>query len=330
MTAISTQKLSISPPEAISKPPSTFDMAVDWATRIAAWVFGAGTVILLAYIIWEIGLAAIPALRSGGLGVITGTTYDPNRDVYGLLYPILGTIYSSVLALTAATIFGVAIAVFLSQKFLPRRLEIVFKNIVELLAAIPSVVYGLWGIFVVIPVLRPPANALGQMVGGWFPLLKGHLSGLGMLPAALVLAIMVLPTISAISYDALLAVNPRLKEAAMGLGATRWEAILRVILPTASTGIVGAVILGFGRALGETMALAMLLGNVNGFSISLLEPGNTLAALIANHFQEAFGGPEMSVLLLAGMVLLAITLVVNIIGALVIQIANRNIMGGRQ
>ena len=332
MTAIAPPISSFASPTAISKPPSSWDRLVDRGTRLAAWSFGAGTILLLAFIIYEIGLAAVPALRENSLSTLFGNTWDPNQGdfgVYGLRAPILGTIYSSMIALIIATVFGLAIAIFLSQKFLPRKLEILFKNIVELLAAIPSVVYGLWGIYVLIPLIRPVLNWLGSAVGGWFPLLGGHLSGPGMFPAALVLAIMVLPTISAISYDALLAVNPRIKEAAMGLGATRWEAILRVIVPTASTGIFGSVILGFGRALGETMALAMLLGNVNAFHFSLLAPGNTLAALIANEFPEA-APPELHVLLLAGMILLAITLVVNIIGSAVIQFANRNIRGGRQ
>jgi phosphate transport system permease protein len=327
MTAITETKLPI--PHSITRPPSGLDMLFDRSTRLAAWTFAAAAICLLAFIIFMIGEQAYAPLRDQGLKLITGSTWDLNKDQYGLRAPILGTIYSSLIALTISSIFGVAIAVFLSQKFLPRQLEIIFKNIVELLAAIPSVVYGLWGIYVLIPLLRTPFNWLADKFGGEFPLLSGHLSSAGMLPAALVLAIMVLPTISAISYDALLAVNPRIKEAAMGLGATRWEAILRVIIPTASTGIFGSIILGFGRALGETMALAMLLGNFNHFSISLLAPGNTLAALIANEFPEA-GSVELQVLLLAGMVLLTITLVVNIIGAAIIQVANRNIKGGRQ
>jgi phosphate transport system permease protein len=313
----------------ISQPPSGLDRLVDKGTRTLAWMFGAGTIVLLAFIVFKIGLASIPAMRANGFGLISNGEWDSNRDIYGLRAPILGTLYSSFMALIIASVFGVAIAIFLSQRFLPRKLEIVFKNIVELLAAIPSVVYGLWGIFVVIPLLRGPANSLGESIGGWFPFLKGHLSGPGMLPAALVLAIMVLPTISAISYDALISVNPRIKEAAFGLGATRWEAILKVILPAASTGIFGSIILGFGRALGETMALAMLLGNVNDFNVSLLAPGNTLAALIANNFPEA-GDKEKQVLLFAGMTLLAITLVVNVIGAGVIQFANRGMKGARQ
>ena len=315
--------------DGISKPPSTVDVIIDRLTRLLALSFAIGTIALLALIVYEIGLSAIPAMREHGFSLLTSSTWDINREIYGLRAPILGTLYSSAVALALATLFGLAIAVFLSQNFLPRKIEIVFKNIVELLAAIPSVVYGLWGIFVVIPLIRPWLNSASAAVGGWFPLLRGTLSGPGMLPAALVLAIMVLPTISAISYDALISVNPKIKEAAYGLGATRWETILKVIVPTASAGIFGSVILGFGRALGETMALAMLLGNVNHFSPSLLAPGNTLAALIANEFPEA-DVPEVHVLLFAGMALLTITLVVNVIGALLIQYANRGSKGARQ
>ena len=315
--------------DGISKPPSAFDIAVDQTTRWLARIFAVGTIALLAFIIYEIGLAAIPAVRQHGISLLTSSTWDINRELYGLRAPILGTLYSSALALILATVFGLAIAIFLSQGFIPRKIEILFKNVVELLAAIPSVVYGLWGIFVVIPLIRPWLNSASAHLGNWFPPLRGTLSGPGMFPAALVLAIMVLPTISAISYDALISVSPKIKEAAYGLGATRWETILKVIVPTASAGIFGSVILGFGRALGETMALAMLLGNVNHFDVSLLAPGNTLAALIANEFPEA-DPPEVRVLLFAGMTLLTITLIVNVIGALLIQYANRGNKGARQ
>ncbi len=145
----------------ISKPPSGFDRVVDRGTRGLALAFAAGTIALLVFIIYEIGLASIPAVRHHGLSLITSDVWDVNREYFGLRSPVLGTIYSSCIALLIASIFGVAIAIFLSQNFIPRRLEVVFKNIVELLAAIPSVVYGLWGIFVVIPLLRPLANSLG-------------------------------------------------------------------------------------------------------------------------------------------------------------------------
>src|SRR5262249_53668734 len=156
----------------------------------------------------------------------------------------------------------VTMAIFLTQDFLPPQLAVLFRTIVELLAAIPSVVYGLWGLFVVVPALRPMAAWLYDHAG-WIPLFGTTLSGPGLAPAALVLAIMILATVAGISQDALRLVPYRVKEAAYGMGTTRWEAILKVMLPTASTGIFGALVLGFGRALGETMALAMLIGNSN-------------------------------------------------------------------
>jgi phosphate transport system permease protein len=210
---------------------------------------------------------------------------------------------------------------------LPSALENLLKNLVELLAAIPSVVYGLWGIFVVIPLIRDGCNWLHQSMG-WFPLFSTPLSGPGMFPASLVLSIMILPTIAAISRDALAAVPSKLREASYGLGATRWETLLAVILPTAAGGIFGAVVLAFGRALGETMALAMLVGNANRISVSLFSPGNTLAALLANNFAEA-GGDEnkVAVLMLAGLVLMAITLIVNMFGAVILQRATAGLKG---
>jgi phosphate transport system permease protein len=200
---------------------------------------------------------------------------------------------------------------------LPDRLELLLKNLIELLAAVPSVVYGLWGLFVIIPMIRPACNWLHQQFG-WFPLFSTTLSGPGVLPAVLVLSIMILPTITAISRDALVAVPPKLRMAAYGLGATRWETILGVLLPTASRGIFGGIVLGFGRALGETMALAMLVGNANRLTVSLFSPANTLAALLANNFPEA-SPKDIPVLMYAALVLLAITLVVNIFGALVLE-----------
>jgi phosphate transport system permease protein len=203
---------------------------------------------------------------------------------------------------------------------LPDRLENLLKNLVELLAAIPSVVYGLWGLFVVIPMIRPICNWLHLKLG-WIPLFATDLSGPGVLPAVLVLAIMILPTITAISRDALVSVPPKLRMAAYGLGATQWETILAVLLPTASRGIFGGVVLAFGRALGETMALAMLVGNANQISVSLFSPANTLAALLANSFPEA-GPKEVGILMYAALVLLGITLIVNIIGSLILERAS--------
>ena len=312
--------------DSISRPPSTLDVFGDRVFRGLTLAFAGLTIVLVLYIVLEIGGKAAPAMQKYGLSFMTSTTWDVNKARFGVLPEIWGTLYSSVLALLLGGFFGVSIAIFLTQDFLPLKIEVIFKNIVELLAAIPSVVYGLWGIFVLIPAIRPAADWVHQHFG-WIPFFSTSLSGPGMLPAALVLTIMVLPTISAISRDALSAVPPRLKEAAFGMGATRWEAILRVILPTASTGIFGALMLGFGRALGETMALAMLVGNSNQLSISLFSPANTLAALLALNFPEADKRQEQ-VLMYAAVLLLAITLLVNICGAAVLRRATVRLSGG--
>jgi len=255
------------------------------------------------------------AMSTYGIRFLTNSVWDANRAEFGVLPQIAGTVYTSVLALLIGGLLGITVALVLSQGFLHHRMELVMKNVVELLAAIPSVVYGLWGIFVLIPALRAPAGWLNQHFGR-FPPFSTRLSGPGILPAAAVLSIMILPTVTAISREAMAAVPPRLAAAAYGLGATRWEVIFRVTLPTASGGIFGALVLGLGRALGETMALAMLVGNTNTFGWSLFSPGNTLAALLANHFPEA-GKIEVGALMYAAAILLLITLAVNLIGSFI-------------
>jgi len=315
-----------SQPASISGPPTSWDYLADRTFRSLAqagvWLILA----LLAFILWSIGGKAWIAMRDHGLPFLTSSAWDVGRQQFGILPQIWGTLYSSLLALAIGGFFGVTMAIFLTQDFLPPRLAQVFRTIVELLAAIPSVVYGLWGLFVVVPVMRPAANWLFEKLG-WIPFFGSTLSGPGMAPAALVLAIMVLPTVAAVSQDAFRLIPYRVKEAAYGMGATRWEAILRVLLPAASTGIFGALVLGFGRALGETMALAMLIGNSNQISLSLFSPANTLAALLALNFPEA-GPREVQVLMYAALVLLAITLVVNVLGEAIMTISAKR--GGRR
>ena len=307
--------------ESVSGPPSRIEYVVDRTFRglakLGAWMILA----IVAALVLEVGRKAVPAIAEYHLGFLTSTTWDANKDQFGILPEIWGTLYSSLLALIIGGFFGVIMAIFLTQDFLPPRLASIFRTIVELLAAIPSVVYGLWGIFVVIPAIRPVADWLHETLG-WLPFFGTTLSGPGMLPAALVLAIMVLPTIAAVSQDALRLVPFRIKEAAYGLGATRWEAILKVMLPTASTGIFGALVLGFGRALGETMALAMLVGNSNQISLSLFAPANTLAALLALNFPEA-GETEVKVLMYAALVLMLITLAVNVAGTAIMTMTTQ-------
>jgi phosphate transport system permease protein len=333
----------------ISRAPTAWEQRNDKLFRKSTYVFAWLTIALVAYIVIRIGRVALPAISTYGASFLVGTTWDANRDRFGILPAIVGTVYSSVLGLIIGTAFGLAIAIFLSEGFLslaldglvgmlglgdrpffanlPNSIENLLKVTIELLAAIPSVVYGLWGIFVVIPLVRPMAEWLHSHLG-WIPFFGTSLSGPGLFPAALVLAIMVLPTISAISRDALAAVPPKIREAAFGIGATRWEAIFAIFIPTAATGIFGAIVLGFGRALGETMALAMLAGNANVMSWSLFSPTNTLAALLANHFPEA-DTIEVGALMYAALVLLGITLVVNIAGTVILDRAEEGLKGLR-
>jgi phosphate transport system permease protein len=306
--------------DTFSVPPSKGEIRNDKGfhllTKFGAWA----VILLLVYILIEIGGKAIPAMKDYGLGFLTSTTWDANRDQFGILPEIWGTLYTSFIALLIGGFCGVTIAIFLTQNFLPPKLEKVFQTIIELLAAIPSVVYGLWGIFVLIPFIRPVCNFLHATLG-WIPFFGSSLAGPGVAPASLVLAIMILPTIAAISKDALMLVPAKVKEAAYGMGTTRWEAILKVMLPTAKNGIFGALILGLGRALGETMALAMLVGNSNQIALSLFAPANTLAALLASNFPEA-GELETQVLMYAALTLLVLTLLVNVAGQLVINLTS--------
>lgn len=308
-------------PGSVCGPPSALEFFVDRAFRGLAQAGALFILFIIGLLLWEIGGKAIPGIERYGPGFLTDSTWDVSRQQFGILPAIWGTLYSSFLALLIGGFFGVTMAIFLTQDFLPPRLAAIFRTVVELLAAIPSVVYGLWGIFVVIPVIRPLAEVVHQQLG-WIPFFGSSLSGPGLLPAALVLAIMILPTVAAVSQDALRSVPFRIKQAAYGMGATRWEAILRVMLPTAATGIFGALVLGFGRALGETMALAMLVGNSNQITLSLFSPANTLAALLALNFPEA-GPREVEVLMYGALVLMAITLIVNIIGSSIMLLSKR-------
>lgn len=309
----------------ITQPPSSLDYFVDRGFRSLTVIAAVLIILLVGYILWQIGGQAAPAIAEYHLGFLTSTTWDVQQARFGILPEIWGTLYSSLLALLIGGFFGLGVAIFLTQEFLPAKLAVVFRTIIEMLAAIPSVVFGLWGIFVVIPAIRPIANWLHDVLG-WVPFFATSLSGPGLAPATLVLAIMILPTVAAISQDALHLVPFRTKEAAYGMGATRWEAILKVIVPTAAGGIFSAMVLGFGRALGETMALAMLIGNSNQISLSLFSPAQTLASLLASHFPEA-GQVEVQALMYAALVLLAITLVVNIAGIGILTVTQRKISG---
>jgi len=290
-----------------------FDLFFTKATFLAGW----GTAALLVWIAFQIGYAAWPAFHKYGFAFVTHQEWNPVEDIYGALALIYGTAVSAVLALLVATPLGVAIAIFLTEDYLPPAVQDFFKFTVELLAAIPSVIYGLWGIFVVIPITTPIGNWLNHHLG-WFPPFSTPSYGPGFFPASFVLAIMVLPTIAALSRTALKATPGATKEGALALGATRWEVILQISLPMASTGIVGAAVLALGRAMGETMALAMLVGNNNQIKASIFAPANTIASLLANSFGEA-SGLQVAALMYLSFILMALTFAVNAVAEIVLD-----------
>ena len=273
-------------------------------------------------------VSAIPTIRDRGLELLLSQKWAPNRNVYGLLPHVVGTIYSSVVALLLGSFFGIFIAIFITEDFLPRAVRLIFKNLIELLAAIPSVIYGFWGYRVLNPALEDPAQWMQRNLD-WFPLFDKYTAGTGMLSGSIVLTIMILPTITAISRNALDAVPKKLREGAYGLGATRWETIFQVVLPTASTGLFGAAVLGFGRAVGETMALAMLIGSSTELNWSILASGNTLAAVIANNWGEA-NDTFKGILLYGALILMLITLGINALGSFIVRRATRSLQGVRK
>ncbi|MEH2056511.1 MAG: phosphate ABC transporter permease subunit PstC [Nostoc sp.] len=290
----------------------SLDRGFIWLTKIFA--FGvAGT---LLWIGSQVAIGAWPAIQKYGVSFLANTTWNPVNDSYGVLPQIYGTLLSSFIGLLIAVPIGVGTAIILSEDFLPAKLKLVLVFAVELLAAIPSVVYGVWGIFVLVPIL----TGLGKWLNayfGWLPFFSTSPTGPGMLPAGVILAIMTLPIITALSRDALISVPPSLRQASLGLGATRWETILQILIPAAFSGIVSAVMLGLGRAMGETMAVTMLIGNSNNISLSLLAPANTISSLLANQFSEA-SGLQVAALMYAALVLFFLTLVVNILAELIV------------
>ncbi|HZJ01213.1 MAG TPA: phosphate ABC transporter permease subunit PstC [Gemmatimonadaceae bacterium] len=284
----------------------------DRVFQILITAFAVSIPLLLLIIAISIGIAAWPALSQSGLSFLTGSKWDVAAGEFGAAPAIYGTIVSSALALVIATPLALGVSIFLSE-IAPKWLRQPVGFLVDLLAAIPSVVYGLWGIFVLIPLLRDPVAPLlkDTLHLGSTPLFSGPNYGYSMLAAGIILAIMILPFISAVTREVLLAVPRSQREAALALGATRWEMIRDSVIPYARSGIIGGIILGLGRALGETMAVTMLIGNRAEISASLFAPGYTMASLIANEFTEATSDAHLSALMAVGAVLFVVTLIVN-------------------
>lgn len=299
------------------QPRSTTEISLDkgfsWITLASA----IGVAAILAWIAIVVGIQAFPAVQKFGAKFLTTTTWNPVKENFGVFPMMYGTLVSSLIALLIAVPTGLACAIVLSENFLPRSMRTVSVFLMELLAAIPSIVYGFWGIYVLIPFLRPIEAWLHHYFG-WLPLFSTIPVGPGMFAAGVILAIMILPIITALSRDSLAAVPSDLRLGAYGVGSTRWQTIFSVLIPAAFSGIVGGIMLALGRALGETMAVTLVIGNSNDLNFSLIAPANTIASLIVSQFSESTG-IQKSALMYAGLVLFLITLIVNIFAELIVR-----------
>ena len=285
--------------------------------------------VLMGFLVYELWVGARLAVERFGVGFLVTSVWDPVAGQFGAFPLIFGTLLSSLLALLIAVPLSLGVAIFLTE-FAPERIRGPIAFVIELLAAIPSVVYGLWGVFVLIPVLKSSIFPFLRDTLGFLPLFKGPIYGPSMLSAAIILAIMVMPYIMSVSREVLLAVPPSQREAALALGATRWEAVVSAVVPYARSGIIGAIILGLGRALGETMAVTMLIGNRNEIAASLFAPGYTMAAVIANEFTEAATDIHYSALTYVALALFLVTVVVNAAARLLIwRVSRGRPTGGR-
>jgi phosphate transport system permease protein len=281
-----------------------------------------GIVLLTILFVAELTRQSWLAMDTFGWGFITNRIWDPVASQFGALPFIYGTVLSSLIAVVLGGLVGVAAAIFLIE-FCPRRLRPLISFLIELLAAIPSVVYGFWGIAVLAPWLARTGEPFLHSTLGFLPLFQGPAFGVGLLAAGIILAIMILPTVSAVSRDVLATVPAEQREGLLALGATRWETVVQVLLPYARSGIMGALILGLGRALGETIAATMLIGNSPQIAASLFAPSYTMAAVIANQFTEATSDLHVSALIEIGLLLFGLTLLVNLGAQLLVWRMNR-------
>jgi phosphate transport system permease protein len=300
-------------PDVIRPAPSVSLERADYGDRVFKLVLTVAALTvpaLLGFLVYELWDGSSLAVARFGLDFVTSSTWDPVAEQFGALPLIFGTLLSSLIALLIAVPLSLGVAIYLSE-FAPKAVRQPVAFLIGLLAAIPSVVYGLWGIFVLIPVLRSAVFPFLRRTLGFLPFFEGAIYGPSMLSAGIILAIMVMPYIMSVSREVLLAVPNSQREAALALGATRWEAVITAVLPYARSGIIGAIILGLGRALGETMAVTMVIGNRHEIAASLFAPGYTMAAAIANEFAEAVGDLHLSALAYVAFLLFIVTVLVN-------------------
>jgi phosphate transport system permease protein len=304
---------AVEQPEALPSIPTVPLERVDYGDRAFKLILTAAAVlisVLLGLLVFELWSGARLAMSRYGFNFVTSSTWDPVAEEFGAFPLMFGTLLSSLIALLIAVPLSLGVAIYLTE-FAPKVVRQPVAFLIGLLAAIPSVVYGLWGIFVLIPLLRTTAFPLLRDVFGALPLFQGPIYGPSMLAAGIILAIMVMPYIMSVSREVLLAVPNTQREASLALGATRWEAVTTAVVPYARSGLIGAVILGLGRALGETMAVTMVIGNRHEIAASLFAPGYTMAAAIANEFSEAVGDLHLSALAYVAFLLFLVTVAVN-------------------
>jgi phosphate transport system permease protein len=297
-------------------------LRADTLFRVVIGAAAAFVLVLIGAMVYEMMRASNASIRAFGLGFITGSDWDPVRDRFSALPFIYGTLVSSVLALVIAVPVSLGVALYLSE-WAPAWVRGPLGFTVELLAAVPSVVYGLWGIFALAPFLREVLEPALSGAFGFLPLFQGPHQGFGMLAGGIILAIMIIPTIASVSREVMRAVPAVLREGALALGATPWEAVRTAVLPNARSGLLGAAMLGLGRALGETMAITMVIGNRAEISTSLFAPGYSMASVIANEFTEATGELYLSALAEIGLLLFVVTLILNVIARLLVWRAGR-------
>ncbi len=300
----------------------------DKAFRILTLACAIAVLALLGGVIVALVDGSLPAFRAFGFGFLTTESWNPVTEKFGAVAPIYGTIVTSIIAMVLAVPFSLGIAFFLTE-ICPLKLRRPIATAIELLAAIPSIIYGIWGLFVFAPFLQthlqPWVISLFDGVPVLQDLFAGPPYGIGILTAGLILSIMVLPFITAISRDVFMAVPPVLKEAAYGIGCTRWEVFRNIVVPYSRIGVIGGVMLGLGRAMGETMAVTFVIGNAHRVSASLFAPGTTISASIANEFTEAVGDLYTSSLIALGLILFVITLIVLAAARLLLMRVQRRI-----
>jgi phosphate transport system permease protein len=294
----------------------------DAAARLLALAFGIGVIVLTALVAWHLFAGSAESRRTSGWAFLIARAWDPVTGEFGAAAFLYGTLVTSAIALLIAVPIGIGVAIFLAE-LAPARLSAMIGLLLELLAAVPSVIYGLVGVAVLVPLMRSVIEPALKHAFPQFLLFSGPAYGVGFLTAGLVLAVMIVPFIVSVGREVLLAVPREQREAALALGATRWETVSRVVVPYAKTGLYGAIFLALGRALGETMAVTMVIGNRPEIAASLFAPGYTMAAVIANEFTEATGNLYLSALVEVGLVLFVLTMVVNGAARLLIVLTAR-------